>query len=896
VLTAGERLGAFEITGRLGAGGMGEVWRATDTRLGRHVALKLLPEDLAVDGERQARFEREARVLASLSHPHIATLYGLEEAGGRQVLAMELVEGDGLDERIARGPVPIEEALPIATQIAEALEAAHEKGIVHRDLKPANVKLTPEGSVKVLDFGLAKAWETDASEASLSLSPTITRQHTRAGVILGTAAYMAPEQARGKPIDKRADIWALGVVLFEMLSGRRLFEGEMVTDVLANVLKQEIDWDSLPDTTPDSLRRVLRRCLERQPGERIRDVGDVRWELAEVARSGGTVPATEVRTSVATAAPRRALLPWIALAVVTVALVAVAASTLLRPAPRARTVRSFIVPPEKTTFAFQGSIGGPVLSPDGSKLVFVARDPTGKTSLWVRPLDSLSAQELGHTEGASFPFWSPDSRWVAFFVSGKLRKIDVAGGPPESVCDAPSGRGGSWSPEGVIVFAPAVFGGLQRVSSAGGTPAPLSELDRSKQQTSQRWPAFLPDGRHFVYWAGGPLNSGEVKTDGIYIGSLDGGPSSFLLPADSDALYSPPGYLAFLRAQTLMAQPFDATARKLTGEAFPIAEDVSSPENYRLGTFTVSQEGTLAYQTGETGLAQVVWLDASGRQVGSVGDPASIDGFRLSPDGKYLVEQVSDTRSKNVDLWVVDLERNVRTRFTFDAGLEITPVWSPDGSRIAYTANPKGSLDLLVKNANGSGSAQLLLGSEASKYASDWSPDGSNLTVTVIDPQSKTLADIFVMPLSGDHQLKPFLKTPFSEGNAVFSPDGRWLAYQSDESGRSEVYLTPFPGPGGKWQVSQNGGTRPLWRHGGGAVFYLGQDGTLFEASVVEHGAAVEVGTPRVLFQGPRMGTSATSRPFAVAPQGDRYLFLKPVENVTTPLTLVTHWTEGIRR
>ncbi|MCG6962358.1 MAG: protein kinase [Acidobacteria bacterium] len=895
-LTAGGRLGPYEITAKLGEGGMGEVWRATDSKLGREVALKLLPEDFADDPDRHARFEREAKLLASLNHPNIATLYGLEHLDGKHALAMELVEGEGLDQRIARGAIPLEEAIPIALQIAEALEAAHEAGIVHRDLKPANVRIRPDGTVKVLDFGLAKVWEADVANSSLSLSPTVTRHATVEGVILGTAAYMSPEQARGRPVDKRADIWAFGVVLWEMLTGRQMFSGETVTDVLASVLKQETDWTLLPASTPNTLRHVLRRCLERRPAERVRDIGDVRWELARIAGAG--IDEADVADTAPSGQRRgRTALAWIAGAALGVAATALIGLTVLRPhttPPRA--VRSFLVAPENATFDFRASVGGPVLSPDGSKLVFAARDANGASSLWIRPLDSLSAQPLRGTENAYFPFWSPDSRWVGFFVTGKLRKIDVTGGPPETLCDASNGRGGSWSSDGVIVFAPDVFGGLARVSAAGGAPTPLSQTKASRQGYSERWPFFLPDGRHFVYWAGGPLNSGEVKTDGIYLRSLDGGAPRLLFPSDSNALYAPPGYLLYLRTQTLMVQPFDASSGKLGGEAFPIAEDIANPQNYRFGDFSVSQEGTLVYQTGETGLTQLVWLDSAGRQVGTVGDPAAIDGFRMSPDGKFLAEQVSDARSKNVDLWVVDLGRGVRTRFTFDPGLEISPVWSPDGRRIAYTANPKGHMDIYVKNADGSGRARPLIESEVTKYADDWSPDGKTLSMTVVDPRGNTITDIWTVPVEGEHKPKPFVATPFVEGSSVFSPDGRWLAYASNESGRSEVYLTPFPGPGGKWQVSQSGGGEPEWRRDGGALFYRAPDGALFEAKVTATGSAVEVGTPRQLFSAPRTGGSGTGRTYAVSPGGDRYLVLHPIQNSATPLTLVTNWTSALKK
>jgi Tol biopolymer transport system component len=892
----GTTVSHFRITEKLGEGGMGEVWAAEDVRLGREVALKLLPENFAEDAERHARFEREAKVLASMNHPNIATLFGLEHLDDRHALVMELVEGEGLDERIGRGPLPLDEALSIALQVAEALEAAHENGIVHRDLKPANVMIRSDGTVKVLDFGLAKAWEEQSADGSLSLSPTITSNQSRAGVILGTAAYMSPEQARGKSVDKRADIWAFGVVLFEMLTGRRLFEGEMVTDVLANVLKQEVDWDLLPSETPRSLRHLLGRCLERQPKERIRDIGDVRWHLAEMLRSGGEPDQIVADPETVAPSRRRVAIGWVA-GVVIGSLAAVLAWWVLQPAGEAqRTIRSQIVAPEELAFDFRADVGGPVLSPDGSKLVFAARDESGDRSLWIRPLDSLSAQKLGGTEGASFPFWSPDSRWVAFFVTGKLRKIDVSGGPPETVCEAPNGRGGSWSQEGTIVFAPEVFGGLARVASAGGESTSLSHLDPSSEQISERWPIFLPDGKHFLYWAGNPLNSTEVRTDGIYMASIEGGNPEFLMAADTNALYAPPGYLLFLRSQTLMAQAFDAERRELRGQAFPIAENIANPQNYRLGDFSVSQRGELVYQTGQTGLTQAAWYNQKGRTAEAVGEPDAIDGFRPSPDRRLLAEQVSDNRSKNVDLWIVDIGRNVRTRFTFEPGLELSPVWSPSGDRIAYSANPEGHLDVFVKNANGAGQAEPLFESDATKYVSDWSPDGRYLAVTNIDPKGTTIADIWIVPVSGDEPPQPFIETPFVESGPVFSPDGQWLAYQSNESGRVEIYLTPFPGPGGKWQVSQNGGSEPHWRSDGGALYYRSPDSKLFVADVDAAGNAVEVGAPRQLIELPPDTGSGSAWSYAVFSETDRFLVLQPIQSTTVPLTLVTNWAAEFER
>ncbi|MFI5165494.1 MAG: protein kinase [Thermoanaerobaculales bacterium] len=893
----GTRLGPYEIVAPLGAGGMGVVYRAKDTRLGREVALKFLPEGFADDPERHARFEREAKLLASLNHPHIAALYGLEHLDSQHGLVMELVDGEGLDERIARGAIPPDEAIPIALQIADALEAAHEKGIAHRDLKPANVKVRSDGTVKVLDFGLAKAWEDQGANSDPALSPTITGHHTRAGVILGTAAYMSPEQARGKPVDKRADIWAFGCVLYEMLTGERTFGGDTITDVIAAVVTREPDWTRLPSEITPRTREALKRCMEKDPKRRFRDIGDARFELEEGARASSAEPRSGVPAPVVTTPPpRRAALPWIASALGLALAVTFAVAFVRTGSDHPRSVRAYILPTDKTHFTFNGSTGGAVLAPDGTRIVYAATDEAGRKLLWLRPLDSLTAQPLEGTDGASYPFWSPDSRFVGFFVPGKLKKIDILGGPPQTICDASSGRGGTWSPDGVIVFAPDVYGGMRRVSSAGGASAPITELDRSRGQTSQRWPVFLPDGRRFLFWAGNPTASSQ-ETRGIYVGSLDDKSQRFLFQADSDALYAPPGYLLYLREQTVMAHPFDAGSLKFKGEAFPVAEDVASPESYRLGRFSVSQDGTLVYLTGQNDRAQVLWLNASGQQAGgSLGEAAIIGGIRLSPSGQTLAEIVQEPQTKNVDVWLVDLARGVKTRFTFDPAADFDPVWSPDGSRIAWAANTKGHFDLYVKSSTGAGEAEALLASEEDKYCTDWSHDGRFIAFTELDPKGNNGADIWILPLFGDRKPYSFLATPFNEGNAVFSPDGRWLAYQSNESGKTEIYITPFPQAGGKWQVSQGGGLTPSWRADGQGLYFSTPDGRLMEAPVAAKGPAVEVGAPHEFSKVQMSSPNPGAWGYAATPKSDRVLVLQSEKGVAVPLTLVTHWTEGLKR
>ncbi len=893
----GTRLGPYEIVAPLGAGGMGEVWRARDTRLGREVALKFLPAGLADDPERHARFEREARLLAALNHPNVAMLYGLEHLDGQHALAMELVEGEGLDERLRRGPIPVEEAISIAGQIAEALEAAHEKGIVHRDLKPANVKVRSDGTVKVLDFGLAKAWEEPGTNSELAYSPTITAHHTRAGVILGTAAYMAPEQARGKAVDKRADIWAFGCVVYEMLTGERLFQGETLSDILAAVLKTDPNWSLLPSSVPGSVRRVLARCLERDPHLRVRDIRDVRLELHEAAEPASVLPAgLPVAPAVPVSAARRIWLPWVVTALSVAFAGAVAWHSWRSRATHRGTVRSYILPPDNVGFAVGAETGGAVISPAGTRLVFAAGAVGAKTLLWVRPLGSLTAQPLEGTEGGSFPFWSPDGRFVGFFVHGQLKKIDTLGGPAQAVCEAANGRGGTWGAQGVIVFAPDVFTGLYRVASAGGSPVAVTKPDTSKRLTSERWPFFLPDGRHFLFWAGIPDQS-TVKSNGIYSASLDGGVPQFIVAAESNALYAPPGYLLYMSDRSLMAQPFDADRLRTTGDAFPIAEQVVNPEHYRLGRFSVSTEGTLVYLAGEHELRQMAWLTPTGGQLGTVGEPADIAGsIRPSPNGEIVAEPVMDPKTRSEDIWLVDLARAVKTRFTFDPKADQSPVWSPDGSRIVWSSYAKGHMDLYVKNASGAGDTELLFASDVDKFATDWSRDGRFVTFTSVDSTGKTGADLWVLPMTGDRKPFPVLATQFDEGDGVFSPDGRWLAYESDESGTDEIYITPFPRATGKWQVSQGGGEEPLWRADGRAVYYTTPGGTVMEAPAEAGRDAVEVGTPREFCKAQLTGFGSHGLEYAVSPKGDRLLVVRPAQTAPVPLTLVTDWTEGLRR
>ena len=682
-LTPGTRLGVYEVTAPLGEGGMGQVWRATDTTLGREVAIKILPDAFASDPERLARFEREARTLAALNHPHIAAIYAVEKSGGTLALVMELVEGEDLSQRIARlrGPgasakqagLPLDEALPIARHIAEALDAAHAQGIVHRDLKPANIKVRADGTVKVLDFGLAKALDTTASRASAEDSPTITTPAmTQAGMILGTAAYMAPEQARGKPVDKRADIWAFGVVLFEMLTGTRAFDGEDTTEVLGAVVRLEPNYSALPAEVPAPVRTLLQSCLVKDPRRRVADISTALFVLdkaASLAPPAAATAATSV-TSVATAA-HRGRVAWTVASVALLGMAAMAAPALryLRqsPPPEPAVTRFTIAPPNGVTLT-----GVPIVSPDGTRVVFAGAE-SGGLGLYVRPLDALEAQRLPATEGASWPFWSPDSKSIGFFSADKLKKIDITGGPAVTICDAPAGRGGAWSSKGVILFAPGTAGGLQQVSAAGGIPAPATMLDPATKAVSHRWPHFLPDGEHFLYASMVTAGPGS-GSNGVFVSSLGATTSTFLVSADGWAGYAHPGVLLFLRGTTLMRQPFDTTELRLTGEPTPVAEAIGLPGG-NSAAFSASHTGVLVYVTDRqvANNRRLVWVDRKGGVTPLALAPGVYDSPALSPNGQQVVLAVRDTTGERI--WVYDLARGTFDKRTFDGPGDNFPIW-----------------------------------------------------------------------------------------------------------------------------------------------------------------------------------------------------------------------------
>ncbi|MEE4273049.1 MAG: protein kinase [Thermoanaerobaculales bacterium] len=892
----GTALAQFEVTSKLGEGGMGEVWLAKDTKLGREVALKVLPEEFARDPERMARFEREAKVLASLNHPNIAHLYGLEtvspgadadsdaDAAATTFLVMELVEGEDLSKVIERGAVPVEEAVRIALQIAEALEAAHEQGIVHRDLKPANIKIRPDGTVKVLDFGLAKAWDSDHGDSSLSLSPTMTAHATQAGVILGTAAYMSPEQAAGVSADRRADIWAFGVVLWEMLTGHKLFDGETVSHVLAAVLKDEVKLEELPETTPPKLRALIARCLRKKPRERLQAIGDARIVLEEPmddAEQG--LDAESATALVAEPVARwRRVLPWAAAAVCALAFAA-AMWTVLSRTPQV--IAATVAPAEGTSFHLNPASPGPAaVSPDGFSIAYSARDDDGEVLLYVRRVDAPQPQAFSDTENAAYPFWSPDSRWIGYFnrAEGTLKKIDTRGGPPITLCRAPNGKGGSWNSDGVIVFAPDANGPLMRVPSAGGDPVKLTEIDVDRHN-SHRHPRFLPDGRHLLFLARGitPPQSSLMAVD------VANGEATDIMPLVTQAEYAN-GHLLFVREGALMAQAFDPERLEFTGDAVPVSEGVLVVSGASLATFSASETGILSYITGQADMqSELEWRDRTGLVAGTLGDPSSYRSLVVSPDDQMAAVLVTDMTIGTDDIWIFDLERNLRSRFTFDPALDVFPVWSPDARSLYFASNRGGKQGLFRKDIAGAGSVELILEHDRNLWPSSVSPDGKWLLFSA--PGEGTGQDISVVSLVDTTQQEPFRHTEFQEAAAVFSPDGRWVAYHSDESEEFEVYVTPFPGPGRRWQVSTSSGAYPQWSADGSQIVFTRMNGVLMSARVRSDGETFEVLGEDELFtmRPPEAGGAY----FSIASDADRVLIIPGTsERADSLLHLLVNW------
>jgi Tol biopolymer transport system component len=881
-LSAGTKLGSYEVVAQIGAGGMGEVYQAHDTKLGRDVAVKVLPEAFAHDAERLSRFQREAKMLASLNHPNIATVHGLEQSGNTSYLVMELVSGETLAERIKReGPIPVEESLHIAKQIAEALEAAHEKNIIHRDLKPANVKVTPEGKVKVLDFGLAKAFAGDTSTEDMNNSPTLSMAVTMQGVILGTAAYMSPEQAKGKVVDKRTDIWAFGCVLYELLTGKQTFHGEDVTDILAAVVRAEPDWQALPVAIPVKIRDLLRRCLQKDKNLRLRDAGDARIEIAEALAAPA---AAAGETAVAFAGGKHNRLTQVALAVFLLMAFGFAIGFVRRAPNPPQPMQSMHLSAETGTDAkLFTTYGSPIgISPDGTRLVLVAAGSDQKLRLYVRPLNQLQATALAGTENASDPFFSPDSQWIGFFADGKLKKISVQGGAAVTLSDAPNDRGGSWGEDGTIVFSRNATEALSKVSSSGGTSEPLTTLDKQTGEIAQTWPQVLHGGKDVLYTSEATSSSGESFGDAeIVVYSTASGQRRTVQRDGFYGRYLSSGHLVYLHDDTLFASPFDMERLTAAGQPVPILEAVENTPGYGDAQFSFSDAGNLVYIAQHTGARQVSidWMDRDGKFTPLRGVPGDYRNPAFSPDGKRLAVEINDGRRS--DIWIDEWERDTLTRLTFDGQSNGFPIWTPDGQRITYSSEENGGVvNLWWIRADGGGNAQRLTQSKNIEYARSWRPDGKVLAFRQSNPG--TILDILTLQMEGDEkngwkpaEPKPFLNSPSLEEEPAFSPDGRWIAYISAESGNAQIYVRPFPGPGGKWQISTGGGRFPKWSRNGKELFYRTEDSRIMVATYSASGDSFRADKPRAWSPGQFTNFQGGISNFDLHPDGKRFAVLR---------------------
>ena len=898
-LSSGTRVGPYTIVAAVGAGGMGEVYRARDPRLDRDVAVKVLPGSVSADPDRLRRFEQEARAAAALNHPNILAVYDVGSHDGAPYIVSELLEGETLRERLSQ-PAPMSQlgggsavgdpaagatrglsvrrALDYGTQITRGLAAAHDQHIVHRDLKPENIFITTDGRVKILDFGLAKLTQVDAAETE---SETKVVGATQPGMLLGTLGYMSPEQVRGQAVDHRTDIFAFGVMLYEMLTGQRAFERSTTADTLVAIVKEEPPTLSAAGhDIPPALERIVDRCLEKSPASRFQSATDLSFALESLSSSSGRTEGLPAAAGpLPPARAGRGRLAWIVAGIATAALVAAgwltARSLLVQPAQPQR-IQFLVRPPA-------GTIIGPgaplALSPDGRQLVFGA-SAQGVTSLWVRSISDAVPQRLAGTEGASYPFWSPDGRWLAFFSASKLMKIRIEGGPPVALCDAPAGRGGTWNSEGTIVFAPVAGGTLSRVPAAGGTPTFFTTLE--KDEVAHRWPTFLPDGRHFLFMAARSLASGR-----IWIGSLDSPERTQIGESNSNGLFGS-NHLWFVRAGTLMAEPFDPARRQTTGEAFPVAEGVGPYAGTLWAPFSASNGGALAYRRGSDATARLTWFDRAGAVLRTVGDPGAYLNLALSPDERRLAVSHSAGTPSNIDIWLVDLTRDsAPSRFTFDSGAEFDPAWSPDGANVFFTSTRTGPLDLYRHAASGAGQDELILSVPRGIGAPDISGDGRYLVFS-------QGGDINVLPLAGDRKPVPYLNNPFTNGSPEFSPDGKWIAYTSNETGRQEVYVQSFPAGGGKYLISREGGSQPRWRGDGRELFFLAPDLTLMSANIVatpEFRSTV----PRKLFS-TGMSDSTNNHPYVVTKDGQRFLLPAEDREHSPEITVVLNWAPGAEK
>ena len=902
----GSTISHYKILEKLGEGGMGVVYKAQDLTLDRLVALKFLSSHLSTSEQDKARFVQEAKAASAINHPNICTIYSIDEHEAQLFIAMEYVDGQTLREK--KGTISFNQAIDIGIQIADGLAAAHEKGIVHRDIKPENIMIRKDGIAQIMDFGLAK------------LRGNVSRL-TKEGSTVGTAGYMSPEQVQGQDADHRSDIFSFGVLLYELLTGQLPFKGVHETALAYEIVNVDAaPMSSIKPEIDPSLDAIVLECLEKDINERAQSIKQISVDLKRYKRQSSRKSVSQITASRRAYEPssstllmeppeglKRLPLIWILGTVLFfLASVALVIVHFREAAQETRTYRASLLPQEKMTFVSTGG-GHLAISPDGASLAFVARDSAGKTSLWIRPLDALLGQPLHGTDGAEYPFWSPDSRFIGFFAGGKLKKIEVSGGPPQTICDVVWGRGGTWNRDGVIVFSSSAWTPLYRVPAAGGLPTAVTKFDTSRHEGSHRWPHFLPDGKHFFFLSR-TVGTAAEEADAIYLASLDSTETSKLIIHASSNMAYAAGYLLFIREQSLMAQPFDATHLQLTGDAVPIVGQIKYDASFNKAFFSASNNSMLVYQTGvASSIRQLVWFDRSGERLGSAGKAGEYLDIRLSPDGGRVAVALFDRQTRNYDLWIYELVRDVWTRFTFDPARHRCPIWSPDGTRIVFTSDRMKHFDIYQKISSGMGSEEILLESNIDKVPTDWSSDGKFLAfLTFGDPRTKV--DSWILPLTpgkteGTRPPTPFLQTEFNEGGGgTFSPDGRWIAYQSDENGKDQVYARPFPGPGGKWLISTSGGTRPHWRRDGKEIFYLSEDNNLMAAEIRASGSTFEVGTVRPLFKtNPVIAVGGIAyvggAAYDVTADGKRFLVNAWVDEVSSaPITLVVHWDKELKK
>ncbi|RKZ19533.1 hypothetical protein DRQ50_01880 [bacterium] len=845
----GKSLLHYEIKDRIGKGGMGEVFRARDTKLGRDVAIKILPVELSGDPEREARFQREARALASLQHPNVASVYGFEEVEGIRFLVMELVSGAELSERMKQGPVSVDDALGIARQIAAGLEAAHENGIVHRDLKPANIMETDDGEVKILDFGLAQAWFGDGDDVSdSSTNPTLTAAMTQVGAVLGTAAYMSPEQARGSSVDRRADIWAFGVILFEMLTGEKLFHGETISDTLAAVLRAEPDWDALPTEESPALCRLIGRCLERNPKQRLRDIGEARIFLQDGGASGSDLSFTQLGLTASSLEFGPAKPPYLLMTLLAVCCliggVFLGWQVLARPQP-APVLHTMVPPPRDTHYDLKGSAPGPVaVSPDGTMLAFTAMSDEGPTLLYLRHLDQGESVSLPGTDGAAYPFWSPDNRFIGYFEpgAGKLRKVAVAGGPPVTLCPAPNGKGGSWNSEGDIVFAPSASDPIHRVPDIGGDPVPITVLD--EPYNSHRHPRFLPGGREFVFTA---RTDGNGNTHDVMVAALDTSIAPRVIGETQGHADFSRGHLLTVRENVLMATPFEPGQQRITAGSIPLVENVLVIDGAAVAVFAPSPTGMLAFQTGASTVAgtNIYWTDIDNGGMQVLGEPGQIYHPRISPDGKRAVVEVRKASNEGTDLWLVDLDSGLRTRFTFIPGDESQPTWSPHGEAVFYASHNEGVYRIIRQPVEGQESPTVILEETRATYPTDVDPHGLHLLFQQEREDGEYEVRRLLLEAGNDEIETLATATKTSSGGGVYSPDGRWIAYHTESASGWDIFVIPATGGGRKWQISTEGAVYPVWNRDGTELWVSRFSGELRVFSVDGSGETFRVGSHR---------------------------------------------------